>query len=804
MRKIYNFIIKYAVYALVFLMPLFFLPWTGELYEFNKQYLIFILGFLAILFWLIRMISVDKKFLFKRSPLDLWILIFAVITIFSASFSVDKISSWMGFYGRYSGSVIILLVMLLLYFLLTNTVGANDDKNKENISSGKIVNALLISGAVVIVTAYLSLFNVWSKIPGLPQIMQLKTFNTVGGSFEVLSVFLAVLISLVVGLLLAQSPKAQKMDKKSKFDSVARYLLLIFSLILLLIIDYSAAWIALGVTMFILLAVALWTRLFKDKVNVLLIPIVLLIISVVGITMNVRGVIINTAAVNETAQATFSQIPRELNLDYGLANQITWKAFKDNPLLGSGAGTFLINFSKFKPTKFNNHQFWNVRFDKAPNYILETIVATGIAGLLSYILMIGVFLLMIGVFFLSKRKLANLTAKYEMSDKRHPVSVLPLILAWLSLLVAQFVYLQNTVFLFYFWVFTALIVVSWQSMQDKGFKEVDFSFNKLPEVGLVMNVILMILAFGFISVFYLGGRFYWAEVKFNTPVTTADELIINSEKAVILNKYYSQYRVGLSQAYLTGAWVEAQKAEEEQNLQLLEAYARGVIQQAKFATQLAPNLVSNWENLGSVYRDSRGLVGGTLPLAIDAFFKASELEPINPFFYREICRLNILNESEDMDKTLEYCQRAVDLKPNYLDAHLQLALAYEKKGDLEEAVNKLNVALDSFRGVSFERGSELAGAAAEIYFQMGRVYFNLERYDEALTTFEQSVIIMPQHTNARYALALTYQMKDRVEDALIQFEIVSQLVPNNQEIQQIVSQLKNSLQPSVETEETEE
>jgi tetratricopeptide (TPR) repeat protein len=108
--------------------------------------------------------------------------------------------------------------------------------------------------------------------------------------------------------------------------------------------------------------------------------------------------------------------------------------------------------------------------------------------------------------------------------------------------------------------------------------------------------------------------------------------------------------------------------------------------------------------------------------------------------------------------------------------------------------------LDKLRGVSFQRGSDFAGAATEIYFQTGRLHFNLEQIDKAITMFEQAVIITPQYANARYALALSYEAAGRSEDALIQYQILSQMLPNNENIQAKIQQLSAAAPAPAETE----
>ena len=815
MRKIINFLIKFPLYALVFFMPLFWLPFTVEAYEFNKQYLLIFLVSIAFMAWLAKLAVVRKKFFFRRTALDLWILIFSIIMILSAVFSIDTLSSWFGYYGRFSGSVIGALTLVVMYFVVVNNVkGIKPGKTIWGLSLEKIYSLFLFSSWIAVIAAYFSVFNLWSKIPGLPEIMNFRSFNTVSGSLEGFAIFLTVAMSLVVGLILSQTPKKEiakadlgvvakkrilsrilgiimfwKNPKSSGSGMKSKLLFIIASLILLLLINFSAAWVVLGLTMLILLVIAFWTRLFKERVNLLTLPIILLLIS--GFFwFNLPGKIGFLNNLNQILP-----LPQELLLDSQVSRTITWQSLKDYPVLGSGQGTYIANFSKFKPVEFNNTDFWNIRFDRGPSHIMEMIGTMGILGILSYIMILGVFLL-IGLVFLSRKRLKALVSSYPISDKRHPISVFPLILAWLSLLIAQFVYMQNTTLSFYFWLFMALGIVVWQGVQNQPFKKVSFSFEKMPEIGLVLNVVLLILVFVLAGFFYLGGRFYLADVKFIEPVESNEELVAKLEKSVILNNYQESYRNALSQAYLITAWAEANKPEEEQNVELLQALAAGSIQQARLATSLSPSSVTAWENLGAIYRDARGLVGGTLPFSLEAFATATNLEPNNPFFYRERCRLNLISEEKDWDETINLCQRSVELKDNYLDAHVQLALVYEQKGDLEIALEKMEVILEKLRGVSFQRGSDFAGAATEIYFQTGRLYFNLERIEEAIPMFEQAVIITPQYANARYALALSYETANRIEDALIQYQILGQMMPDDENIQAKVQELSGGGVPA--------
>jgi tetratricopeptide (TPR) repeat protein len=825
MLKTLNFVIKFSLYSLIFLMPLFWLPWTIEAFELNKLYLLVFLVALAFLAWLVKMVTVRKRFVFYRTPLDIWILVFMTVSVLTAIFSVDKISSWLGAYGRFSDAAIGTLSLLVLYFLITNNTktisksrvsGADrgeiggglipkeDDmfeptkekktaKRAWGISPPRVLRIFLTSVLLLVFITYLSVFGLWAKIDGLPQAMAFKSFNPLNGSLEGLSVFLAAVAAFLVGLFISGldlSGKKARLKIRGLSSKIIYSLLLTAIVLLLMMIDFWGAWLVLGITMLVLLVFSFWTRISRQKVNLLLLPIALLLIS----SFFLLGIGNRVGILNDLVSFG-PALPQEAILDYGTTNKVVLGSVKENPVFGSGPGTFMADFSKFKPVEFNETRFWNLRFDKGAGYLPELLATTGILGTFSYLLIAAVFFLIALISLGRFRRKASLDS--ESQRELAESYALPFFMIWSGLLVGQFVYGGNITLYFFFWLFTGLAVVSWQKIETISFKKISFSFQRLPEVGLVMNVILLIVIFVIVGVFYLGSRFYLAEVKFKKAVEAREALPEKLEEVVNLNKYRENYRRVLSQAYLISAWNEANKPENERDVQLLQNLAAGSVQQARAATLLSPNSVAAWENLGIIYRDSRGLIGGTLPFALDAFARATELEPANPFFFRERCRLNLISEERDWDETVGYCQKAIDLKENYLDAHIQLALVYEQKGDLQEAVKRMENVLGRLKGVSFQRGSSLAGAATEIYFQLGRLYFNLNDVDRAIRMFEQAVIITPQYANARYALGLSYQAKGRIQDALVQYRLVSQLVPSNQDVKTLISQLEAQLAPSV-------
>jgi len=120
--NICNYCLRAIIYAMVFLLPLFFLRDTVDIFEFNKQYLIWVLTGIAVLVWCFRMIILEKKMKWRRTPLDIPILIFLAINVLIAMFSVDKYVSLWGNYGTFSESLINIFAMAVLYFVITNNL----------------------------------------------------------------------------------------------------------------------------------------------------------------------------------------------------------------------------------------------------------------------------------------------------------------------------------------------------------------------------------------------------------------------------------------------------------------------------------------------------------------------------------------------------------------------------------------------------------------------------------------------------------------------------------------------------------
>ncbi|MDD2696896.1 MAG: tetratricopeptide repeat protein [Candidatus Pacebacteria bacterium] len=746
-------------------MPLFWLPFSFEAFEFNKQYLLFFLVSLAFLAWIAKMVLVDKELRFKKSPLDLFILVFLFVAVLSAVFSVDKISSIFGFYGRFSDGLIGLLSLGMLYFLITNNVGVlKEDKQKEKLPSGseeipykKILKIFTWSVFFVVLMAYFSIFGIWSRISGLlggkialPSVMLQSVFNPAAGSLEGLAVFLAVVSVFLIGKIITTESKTKK------GGGFGTYFLLFLILILLVIIDFTAAWLVILASLALFLVIVLWKRTFKQDVNKLLLPILFVVLSAAFL-------FINSSPLQDLVLRY--QLPREQVITQPESWSIGFKGAVENVksgFLGSGTGTFHYDFSKFRAPEFNQSILWQIRFDRGGSHISEILGTMGFLGILSYLALIGVFFL-ISYLFLQQNR-----------------SGIPLMMVFLALLVGQFVYYQNTILAFTFWLILGLSVVNWQ----KPVQEKTITFKDFPELSLVFSAVLIVFALVFLGMYFFAGKFYLADIDYRTAM--GEGRTENLEKAVNLNPYQTQYKIVLARDYLSKITAENQKPADQRDQTALSldthyaiTYAKGgqlgnkVI---KGAADLSPNRVAVWETLGMIYRDIQGIATGALDWGIKSFEKAITLEPANPVLHTELGKLYLT--SGDSNKARDEWNKAKELKADYTDSSVQLALLSESEGNSEEAIRMMENLVMSYP------------YDVEAIFQLGRLYFNSNRTSDAVLQFERVVNLMPNHSNAHYSLAVAYQKQGKTSKAIEEYEKVLELNPGNEDVQAKLDQLR--------------
>ena len=81
------------------------------------------------------------------------------------------------------------------------------------------------------------------------------------------------------------------------------------------------------------------------------------------------------------------------------------------------------------------------------------------------------------------------------------------------------------------------------------------------------------------------------------------------------------------------------------------------------------------------------------------------------------------------------------------------------------------------------------------YFQLGLLQYQNRDFNNAINSFETALTRNGLYANAKYFLGLSYYEAKRVKDAIIQFEQLEQLNPDNQEIKFILNNLRGGNAP---------
>jgi tetratricopeptide (TPR) repeat protein len=338
-----------------------------------------------------------------------------------------------------------------------------------------------------------------------------------------------------------------------------------------------------------------------------------------------------------------------------------------------------------------------------------------------------------------------------------------------------------------------------QPETDKGI--VSLTFRKDSPLASVFSFLLVIFLVLTISFFYLGFNYWRADAAFQEGLSASvskgnQELAYNDiSKAITLNPYSDTYLNSLSQVALLRVNEEMLKPKSNDRDLRAQQFIADAVNLSKAAADLNSQNPDNWIQRGIVYRSVLGYLSGAEEWMITSFTEAVKLQPQNPYTYFELGRsysllvdftLNQGDTKENQAKALDYLNKAeeqfnkaVEVKSDYAPAHYQLALIYDRKGQIDSAINKMEITK-----VNYPNDIGVA-------FQLGLLYYKKQDMAKSQAEFERAVSLDQNYSNARYFLGLIYDKAGNKAAAIDQFQRVAQLNPDNQEVKNILANLQN-------------
>lgn len=774
-------IFERSVYGLIFLVPLFFLPLTGDILELNKQMLIFLATlWLAILY--ISKSIIAEKIQIKYSPVYAGFGALLVTWLIASIFSVYPYNSILGLDKQAFMSFSTFLSLGILAFVVVNNFSATHVP--------KMLFSFLSSMTLAIIIGIFQFFGIFL----IPLAMtKTNAFNTIGLA-DVWGVLIVISLLLSVTLIIRGS---LVQEKNTKMLSILLSLLISLCLIALVILGDRGIWVSVILGLALILSV-LYFRLPQDqKVSWLVLPSFIAVFSLTMVFFNPRVI----------------QLPFSAQPSLGASTGITFKTLIDSPLVGYGPGNYITSYTKFRPKEINKAnmlQLWTVRFDQSGSAILTAIAETGMLGLLG---MLSVVILL------------GLLIYRELSTKKMDENYL-LFLGMSSALLAMVILgvmkTANITIVFTAWI----LVVCMLLFTAKSLKVIKGSHSNR------FLILSSLSLYAIIAVGCVGGFFavkhYVADTRMaqgleldqklsrttkagkDIAIADVDKLIQKFSSAAAIDNANHGYPRLISQALLYKISALAKDtANAQQNLSTIQSSASSAIDAAKRAVALNPSDVRNVQNLASTYQAIAPFADGADAFIAESYKKALALDPTNPSVLLEFAKAHLdssafhgakANQTKDeavksgeqnasrtaLSDAEKNLKDAIALKPDYADAYLYLGITYAQMNNKESALQNFDLAKDANLKLA-----QIQSASEATFYFLGLGYTGFDQKDKAEESFRYAIALKPDYQLARWQYGLLLAgMDGRKEEGITMLETILTYDPNNKVVIDKIHELR--------------
>lgn len=440
-----------------------------------------------------------------------------------------------------------------------------------------------------------------------------------------------------------------------------------------------------------------------------------------------------------------------------------WSGFLERPILGWGPENFNVVFLKyFNPCMGMAECGSEVWFDRTHNIILDTLITTGIVGLLSYLAIFAVVIY------------GLIMVMAHTRDKRDLFISLGLIV----LLIAYFVQnmlvfdMINSYLVFFLALAFASFMISSRATQEEPEEPADSSHS--------LNVFMASAIIGF-TIFLI-----WPA---NISTLIANRYIIKMVQSDNIPESIDFFEKSLD------TWMEKYEAREHfaqklirSSYQLTDASAEDkevfnkifVIGEREMEKSVRENSLDFRHHLfaGEVYTGSYRMSGDMAKIvrAEQILKKAVELSPTNQQGYWQLAEINVVLRK--VDEAVPYVQKALELEPRVGRSHWYLAMTYQLKGDYQMALQEAERAIDN--GHNWIDNAQDFNKVVRILLKLRidpATYF-AQRSERMLQYFEELVQAEQDLMPAWMSLATYYANAGRYDDAKRAAQKVAEIDPS--------------------------
>ena len=649
-----------ALFLVVVLLPIFFLPFTHIPIEIAKGAILLVGLATSAIFWVLARFF-DGKVSVPKSFGLLFLLVVVLVTLASAYWSL---ASKVSFFGNLFdvGSFWFVFAAFLLTLLCSMILGSRE-------RARAVLLGVIISSAVLFIFQSLRFY--------FPQVLSLGTFaskldNPFGG-WSSLGIFagLSVLISLFM----------MEFFSISRLSKLLLGILMLLSFFLLAAVNFVLVWKILGVSALIIFVYKvsfLGSQEGEGGEGKARFPALSFVVIMISLLCIISGQSIGKYVPNHLGLTQNEVAP-----SFQSTLLITKGVLKHDPLLGMGPNMFKEAWALYKPKEINNTLFWNTTFGSGSSLFFTIFATLGALGTASWLLFLGTFLYS--------------GAKSIFSNLRDGLNIEMVVffISALYLFISSFFYFTGSAIFLLSMAFTGIFIGLYAGSKEGGVYNILFLNDHRKSFFFILAFMLVvILSAGFLfkygerfaSVFYFQRALVAKSVPdIETPLKRAvslypNDLYLRSYADVLLVKLNSQ----LSK--------NSQPTDEQQKES--QAVLDQALASASFAVEINPANYLNFLELGQIYTNTALLkVKSSYEHAVEAYNTALVLNPLNPITDFYLARVSLASGKAKEAK--DYLNQALDLKADYTDALLLLSQTYKNEGNPKDALTYAERALAS-------------------------------------------------------------------------------------------------------------
>jgi len=756
-------VMSLSIFMLFLGVPLFFTGLTFQGIAFEKQIYFYFWLLLALVVWAAKGVVVGEMKI-RRTPLDIPILAFWLVYLIATIFSINRWTSFWGFFGDPSRGLMSVSALVVAYYILLSNFNKNTWK--------WAVTGIVLSGAILSVWTTLAVLGIKFLPTKLMSFAPLSLVGSVSGAGIFFGAMLPILITMIFKI--RSDANSRGLSKNIKTGLLMALLLL--DLFLLLTLNAFVPWpgVLIGMGFFLIFILA---QIVKPAENWTWLPMVAFVAVLIVLMIGA----VNISRVN---------LPAEVSPSYKLSWDLAKDSLKEKAILGSGPATYGYDFSLFRPKEFNLNNFYNLRFYQGTGLVMEALPTIGILGAVMLALLILSFI-SIAIYLLARQKDRDKT--YSLG---FVTSALILLYAGVSGRIEGAIL-----------IFAVLIMALALAMllKESGSEErnINLSLKASPKFALALAFMFMVISAGVAYLFVFLGKIYVADLYAGSAARQAQVTeagsITKFAQAANLNGREGRYFTRIGQEFMVLANSETLKDQNEMDIEAVRRYLNSSIAASTKGKDLMPKDVLANESLAQIYENAGLYVPDSLNLAETAYKEAQKLEPHNPNYYVKLGQIKTTQAAAEKDEATRkrlieegksLFQSAIDEKANFGPGYYYLSLTQEAAGDLDGAVD------------SAQKAFNLERSSINYAFNLGRLFQARGKGEDnknAETLFRQILGVNDKEINTHFTLGLLYEKTDKNKEAIDEYQKVVELLPAAQadvktRIQKMISNIQNGIE----------